>query len=102
MLGLCSVMLGLCSVLCSSAWLLALAASGILVEAQAVAADGERVGQPMFGEDGVDGLGEEVLVESSLVKRTDVESYPPVLEAAQDAVWIGLAHYSASKKLYAA
>ena len=88
--------------LCSAAWLLALAASGILVEIQAVSADGERVGQPMFGEDGVDSLGEEVLVESSLMKRADVESYPPVLEAAQNAVWIGLAHFISSKKLYAA
>lgn len=56
----------------------------------------------MFGEDGVDGLGEEVLVESSLMKRTDVESEPPVLEASQNAVGIGLAHFISSKKLYAA
>ena len=85
--------------LCSAAWLLALAASDILVEVQAVAADGERVGQPMFGEDGVDGLCEEVLVESSLMKRSDVESETPVLEPPKDAVGIGLAHYNASKKL---
>ena len=87
----------LCSVY--AAWLLALAASGILVEVQAVAADGERVGQPMLGEDGVDGLGEEVLVESSLMKRTDVESEPPVLEPPKDDVGIGLAHFISSRKL---
>ena len=97
MLGLCSVYARLCSGYV--AWLLALAASGILVVVPAVAADGERVGQPMLGEDGVDGLGEEVLVESSLMKRTDVEAETPVLEASQNAVGIGLSHFISSKKL---